>query len=212
MPLLHNGLFRGTWNDALKRALGVTKDPGGLERFGETLTPSINLWERPEWAFLRQEFLWAARISQAAVAAEGSMGAIINPIGSNQILVVERVRACNGTAAGNVVLGFATEAQLLATLVASLLTGRDSRLGRNVPLSPFNTLNAQSATGSDPTIPFQTPALDHVVTAAVEMQEFSSPPFVIKPGVGLYVQCGTVNQILQASFSGYLRQSLPGEL
>lgn len=214
MADVHNGIKYATGElQALALLAGVSRDQAGVERLGETLTPIIDLWRIPEAQWLRNTQYWAGRVSQAAVAAEGSMAAITNPASSNQLVVIEDITAADGTSAGNVILGLATEAQLTATLAFGFASARDTRMASKNPgpATAYNNVNVGLGNGSDPTLSFNS-VLDEIRTAVIEMAEFKSPPWVLAPGTGLWIQAGTVNHILFADFSGYVRQALPGEL
>jgi len=133
--LIHNLISRGELNAALKRALGVTKDPGGLERFSETLTPIIHLWGLPEWAYLRQEVLVAdsRQVAAGAATTRASYG-IINPDNSGMIVVIEAL-AYSVAVAAAVQVGLTTAAGAIAGL-ATLVGGgsfRDTRWARHSP-------------------------------------------------------------------------------
>lgn len=209
---IHNMLHRGNWSAALKRVLGVEKTDGGIERFGETLTPTVNLWERPEWAWLRQENLWAFRELVGAVVGELSAVAALNPIDSGQIVVVERVTGSNAVVGGSLFAGLSSAAVLQATLTTGGgALARDTRFQRN-PLSPLGVLVAPLIlTGSDPA---QLDPNEHeqVANATVEQLPFLMGPWVLKPATGFFVQGAGANQAVTVSLAGYSRIAFPGEL
>lgn len=96
MGQIHNELRKGVLSAGLTRALGAMRGDSGLERFGETMQPVIDLWRLPEWSFLRTERLCAYARSVAANAAGFGGVAIANPAlqggaASQLIIVVEAI-------------------------------------------------------------------------------------------------------------------------
>jgi hypothetical protein len=210
MAQVHNALRRGPLSAALANAIGDTKGVGGLERYGETLTPVLDLWRQPEWSYLRVERLCADWRTQAAVAAEFSMVALINPaLLSRHLIVVEAV-TFNATAAGQGRLQIGAEGNISATLATPLPgTVRDGRWG------PTNIQNTVGLTlvGSDPAGSLFTSDLDVVATTSAERYEFTvGLPVVLPPGTGLVFGFGTVNIAVNVAIRWRERQALPGEL
>lgn len=177
----------------------------GLERYGETLTPTLDLWDLPEWAYLRREVLFGWEGSPAAVAGEFSGAALVNPAGSGTIVVVERIHAHAGATFATY-LSYVTEAVVTATFAAGALPVlRDSR-NLNVPG------RARFFTGSDPGF-LATRQLENIFVAANTLTPFSTGlPFVLTPGYGLVVQAGAVNNAFAVSFGYRERTAFPGEL
>lgn len=209
---VHNALTRGRLSQALKSAVGDAKGEGGLERFGETLTPTINLWELPEWAIFRNEILWSAHVTVGATAAENSMMAISCPlaVGAQQFLIfVDEIWAAANAAGGQLSLALITRAAAAATLTQFAPVARDLRTGQNV--LGTNAAAPEAWTGSDPA------AFVNVVDrnrnpAALSLVPFVSAPWILKPGAALVVQNDVVNQSLLVTFKGRARVALPGEL
>lgn len=207
---IHNQLFRQNWSEALKRAIGDNKQEGGLERYGETLTPTIDLWKQPEWAFLRQERLWAATRTVTAIAAEFSMCAIVNPAGSGQIVVIDKITG--GAAAGSFQISLD-----LASLYSATLALNGSTVLRDERFSPANSV-VQVFTGTDAAL--FTNTVETQTTPDTRDVVFSSPPYILPPvnvngpgaGRALVVQFTTVNTGAHFNFAGYVRAALPGEL
>lgn len=114
MPQVHNQLLRGGLSAALRNALDARE--GGIERFGETLDPVIDLWRLPEWAFLRGERICGAAVTvNAGAATECSAVALRNPANSGMLAVVEYAIVSLTTAAG-VQCQMASEAAVDAVL------------------------------------------------------------------------------------------------
>lgn len=199
MAKVHNQISRGELSKAVTAGLGISKpDVGGLERFSETLDVVMNPWGMPEWAFLRGERLQGFAASVGAIAGEFGAAALINPAGSNAIIVVESVLALVGY-----VVQLAQEATWAATLTTVLPGGifRDTRW-------PPTALGgaARIRTGSD---------ASNALGTSIDIQR-STPsialPVVLSPGWGLAVFSDTVNIVLPYMFAWRDRRAYPGEL
>jgi len=205
MGLIHNELRRGPWSKAIKNALGDTRE-GGVERYGETLQPVQDIWSQPEWAFLRDELLWCVNFSQAAVVGEFGAVGVVNPAGSNRLLIVERASYRSAVAAIEVNTGSNTEAAINLTLASvQSLFQRDLR---NNPGQGRVVFGSDVATGS-----IVSPFLERGFSSITEMHSFTdSVPFVLPPGFGFVVFGNVVNTQILVNLSGRERAALPGEL
>lgn len=213
MAPIHNIIHRGNWSDALKRALGVTKSDGGVERFGETLQPIVNLWGLPEWAHIRGEYLGVDSLSQAAVAAEFSMVAWGLPVASQSILIVDRVNVRSTGVLMAFSIGIAPRSVVAATLTlqAGAPTNRDQRF-QPLPTAVLRALPIERFAGSDPGNTLGGNSEEGLAAAAQNYLEFISPPFIVKPGGCLYIAAATVNIGMVSNMACRVRQALPGEL
>jgi len=197
MGQLHNALDRGRLSAALKNALGASKSEGGIERYGETLTPGIDLWMRPEWALLRDEELFGVAETQAAGAA-GTFPKIgvFNPATSN-LLVVVFLHYISPAIAG-------TRVELYPITVAlgngATVKMRDRR--RTVSHGAMSTFEASAAAGAD-LIFSRDWAADRT---PLEL------PIVLPPGQGFMWRGTDDAASMQASFAGYQRVAFRGEL
>jgi len=198
---VHNQISRGDVTNAVQRALGITKpDTAGVERYSETLTPVQDIWSQPEWSFLRGERLQGFAGNVGAIAAEFGYSALINPAGSNVLVVV--TVAVGRLLAYNLQIG--QEATYAATLAAVLPGGifRDTRW----PVSSLGG-SARIRTGTDPsgtlgtTIEFGTNG-----TPAVNL------PVVLAPGWGVALAGVVVNTALDYVWGWRERKAYPGEL
>jgi len=206
MGRVHNELNRGDLSSALKLALGATKGEGGIERYGETLDPILNLWGMPEWAFLRNERLSALTSQQPAVAAEFGIVGIGNPLNSNTIIVVETVSSTSG-AIISLRLEVVAHTVIAATVVTAAGVGslRDRRF-----LGPGRT---HFVTGTDAAAPpFGATVEIRAPAAANHWVDFNVLPVVLKPGDDLVVVGATVNNTVAVNFGWRERQAYPGEL
>lgn len=208
----HNELRNGVFSRALTKAVGDTRH-GGVERYGETLQPVIDLWSRPEFEKLRGEHLVAFRTFQSAVALEFGGIALTNPIGSGAILTIEAVHFRTDTATGaSALLETGPTTLISGTYLISAVPGarRDRRFEPGAFGLPGAAVLLQ---GSDLTNTF---GIQHEQNANqganVPATEFMTPPFVIKPGDGIWVIEQTVNQTLHVTWKYRERTAFPGEL
>lgn len=210
MAHVHNQLSRGPWSNAIKAALGDRKAEGGVERFGETLDPIINLWGMPEWAFLRGERLAAMRMFAAAVAGEFAIIALGNPAGSNVLVVVDAIGVVGSSSSQSYLLEVAADTLVAGTLTAPAFpaVSRDRRNG-----GAAGTATAFVRTGNDANNTFgaQLEQMFHVVTTAA-VAALVATPLVLRPGDDLLVIAQTVNTSFTALFNWRERRAFPSEL
>lgn len=209
MGNIHNELRRSPLSGALTRALGAQLGTEGLERFGETLQPIMDLWGLPEWNYLRRDFLCGIHGQATAVPAEFAAVALVNAnVSGKTLIVVERIAFALG-AAGSATIRLADQ-----TAVAATLTGiskgitRDTRTTRS---TFFPGGHGTMFTGTD------------VGAIGVTMEQAFSPgtdvglavtslPFVLGPGGALVVQAETANVAIAVSWGYRERSTYPGEL
>lgn len=91
MGALHNELNRGSFSKAIKNALGVKEGESGVERFGETLTPTLDIFRLPEWKYLRSEHWFGVYVSLVAAPAGRFAGLMIRENKDDQIAVIEAI-------------------------------------------------------------------------------------------------------------------------
>jgi len=194
---LHNELRRGPLSNALSAAVGDTRG-GGLERYGETLDPVIDLWEKPEWAFLRGENLCGFVRSQAAVAAEFGVVGLANPAGSDMIVVAEFAEG-RGAAFD---LEMSSDDALIAT--AAVATGGVSRDRRNP--APNFLSRALLRTGSDAA------SIGQPIDEKSDSEPMKNLPVILPPGQALILRALTVNVAVVTIWGWRERTAFPGEL
>lgn len=93
MGHVHNALDRAT--DLIRgyrRALGIVGPDGGVERFGETLTPVIDLWDNPRWIALMGDNPQFGTLTVAANAGNRSMVQLMPSPTSKTIVIVHEIR------------------------------------------------------------------------------------------------------------------------
>lgn len=193
----------------MKAALGDTQGTSGIERFGETIEPIVDLWGQPEWALLRRENLFGDVHTAGAVVAEFTWVAVVNPAGTRHLVILERARV--GAGAGMT----ANMASMLAADVAAT-----TALVKRVALSDLRTaVSSGSAVlrgvaelwaGSDPVNTGNANDIAVIQTTSNDAA-FQNLPLVIPPGFAVVFQGNTVNTSLRVSVSGRERTVLPGE-
>lgn len=209
----HNALSRGPWGRALKDALGDSRAEGALERYGETMQPTINLWAQPEWSFLRGEHLWACSIVRAGDAANQSVVGVGLPNNSRNIVVVEGISGRNSVGGGNLVVSMIdrpTFAALGGFVIINPPFFRDQRAdpiigAQRAPLEAYTALNGAGTING---------TIENLVFPAGEIRDkkFNVLPLIIKPGGVVFVQGVAINQQIVVSFWGRVRSALPTEL
>jgi hypothetical protein len=207
---VHNQISRSAeLTAAVTAALGITKVEGGVERFSETVDLVMNLWGMPEWAFLRTERLCARSLFQTAVAAEFSMIALLNPVGSGHLAVVEAAHSSQV----NSKFQCCTEAEL-ATLAGrtQVAHARDRRWGRGA-LSAAGAFNSTCvvANGTDPTEALNASGI-FFETISVLGQPAACVPVVLNPGHAFVISGSTVNTSLFGNLVWRERRAYPSEL
>lgn len=208
MSSLHNAL-RGAKRllPGIKKILGVTDADAGVERFSETLQPVLDPWSQPDFSFPRGETRHARGIVVAAGAAATFAGfTLVNPAGSNRIIVVLTM-SLNVNAATDYELSVDTQGTLdgsFATLLA--ITSLDLRqritnagIGRVAIGNPalFPVGNRINAGATAPNI------VDYVREAE---------GVVLAPGFGILLQIADDAAEVRGSVSWRERGALPGEL
>lgn len=211
MAKVHNGLNNSWLGDAVKRAINASKSDGTVERFGETLMPVLNPWGMPEWAAIRGEQLCAVRTIVTAVAAEFGAIALMNPIGSNLIVVVEAVDFQCTTTGLKAFLEVVPDTTIAATLatVTNPTCARDRRFKGLSGLS-----RATFRQGTDPTNTFgaQLESQNYASVGASFAPFVTSLPVILKPGDDLMVIAQVVNLALEVNWGWRERQAFVGEL
>lgn len=202
---MHNALHQGVLSVGLTRAIGDDRGAAGIERYGETLTPTIDLWQQPEWAYLRVERLCSIWRSQGAVVAEVSYLALVNPAGSQLVAVLERC-SIQTAAAGQGFLQMNTEAAALATLA-----GPASGNVRDRRNQPQGQTICYTLAGSDASTGIGV-ALEVRRVAVAQNIDFQHLPIVITPGFAVMFCFATVNTGIDGNFMWRERRAFPGEL
>lgn len=200
MAQVHNSLRRaGAILQGIKSVLGVQEAESGVERFGETLTPVLDVWGRPEFAMPRGELLFARDLTSAAGGAgTRSKAQIWNP-STNRLVMVDALVA-NITGAAGYVQVWLYNAEL-TTLVASF-SRRDMRWEQPTAVCQQRTSAEAGNLGT------------HMLRwgVAADTAAYIPVSFVLSPGWGLHVQPSLDNTAITVSFIGRERVALPGEL
>jgi len=211
----HNELRRaGEIDHAVRAIVGETDSDAKVERFGETLTPVLNVWQLAEWSFLRNEVLWSVGPqSSAAVALQSSFVQVFNPLGSNRIEVV------TGAVFKTTVGGTDINLALTDTIRGASFDGAvalDTRFEENVaPTGAITARDPLSCSFGSLVPPFGSDLLiaqDDQVTAGIFQPFRNFPTIILAPGFGCVLSNSTVNLVLAVQFSGYGRPMRKDEL
>lgn len=204
---IHNALHHFVRvQDGYRKAIGEA-DPEftGIERAGETLTPIINLWDRdrPDWAFLRGEFLWAIAPSISATVGEFGQVGVINPTASGVICVVNHI-----------------EGRLTAGAVIEVRIGAQVAVDSVATPVPIDTRAGIISTGVGPLISFAHDAAARIGGLVFQRSQASSLvwegpmpfPIVLSPGFFVAVGSASTNTGVAGTLAGYFRRAFEGEL
>jgi hypothetical protein len=200
----HNELRRGELSAAVKKALGDSRG-GGIERYSETLTPVLDPWSLPEWAFLRGERLAGGRVALAAGAAtELGQVALVSPIGLGYIVVVEQATV-DVPVATQIIVQMGTEVGFASLTTVSGGANVDTRWANvTEPIARMRSLAfPSSALGVgfwQHTIPALTPI------------DLLSVPVVLHPGFGINVCSIDDAAAIRVSYRWRERKAYTGEL
>ena len=201
---VHNALSRGPLAAGLSRIVGDAEGSLGLERYGETLTPVIDMWSRPEFSYPRHE-----RICQGfAEMAAGGAGVfstvnLCNPTGSGMIVVVDAAMGNVSVAAAGLCL-----VHFPCYIGGALVAQSNSRDGRwastNYPVAYITTGELLILGGI--------PASIGAAYLANENYPAIAGPFVVCPGQALSVSRVADNLSLRMTYAWRERLAFPGEL
>lgn len=203
----HNELTSGELAAAIRNALGVTAPDSGLDRFGETLTPIINLWQQPEWALLRSELLGAGFRIGSQAAGTSSQVCLINPAGSERLVVVEQIIvSTSGVTPIEILTGVETDFATLATGPLQTFS-RDLRIGAaagsaRAPRAYMRSGDVAGRLGN---------ALVRLDSQSIGDRK-AQVPFVLPPGTGVNAAAVTVNIPLPVAYVFRERSVRKGEL
>lgn len=199
---VHNSIkYGGDLLRAYSRAVGMAEDETGVERLGETLTPVIDLWDKPEFRLLRGERPFWHQQTAAAVAAERSILVLRNPAGSRLLAVVELARTvqdCTIRLSSN-------QAQVLDTDTQGF-----PRDGRLVAAGPDVRSRVRFGTMSETTANAGTTVWE--MTLANDGKRIIKLDFILSPGRDLRLAGIADNTALGGGFWWRERPALPGEL
>lgn len=213
MPRIHNQLTRGPWSSAIQAALGDSKAEGGIERYGETLTPIVDLWSQPEFAFLRVEHLGACHFTSVAVVAELSFVAVGPNLNDTTSVVVVEAISARTTPPGTVFIANSTRAFMSASQAPteSNVPNRDQRYA-GTQIAVTRNVAVSTWVGSDAIVLASGGVLEEMFnpTSNVPVTSFMAP-FIVKPGGALVVQCSATNTLLAVNIKLRIRSAFGSE-
>jgi hypothetical protein len=199
----------GTLHNALRTSLGLVKglsravaldQDAGVERFGETLTPVLDIWRQPEWAFLRDESLLLFGTIASAVAGEFSYNGVSNPADSGMLVVVEAVMP-DGAGAYNIRFRDTDTPTVATGVIRRDLRWPAAQVSRSQYIS-----GAEAAGSGASMMRFTLPA------AGTAQPPWMALGIILPPGTNVVLEHNTVNTAFTANWLWRERRLLPGEL
>lgn len=208
MPRVHNQLTRGPWTSALKAALGDSRNEGGIERFGETMQPVVDLWRLPEWAFLRDEVLAAGQFIVTSAAGTLSEALLLNPTDSNVMAVITKIHLALTSAGAQLFYRRLNQGTLPAGFVATATGPVDFRNAQLIAAQATRCIVAQAANAAaDGGIAFD------AISLTVNLVHEDTEPIILGPGSGLVINVSAVGvNTMVGGFRWRERQLFGGEL
>lgn len=179
--------------ERLFRALGLRGPIGSLVTY-EAQT-GINMLDltRPEYAWLWREQRYVGTFAQAAVAAQNSVGIIVNS-STTRLVMIDRLRLTNRNAA-SVIYGLNTDTAS-AGVQTTRIMDQDTRsalstvLGARPIAQLFNHAAAIALPATSPFVQLSTGVESDIIDP--------SCPVVLRPGTALWLQTSNVNVALDA--------------
>lgn len=200
MTQLHNALSYGREDaGAIAATLGMDETQEGVSRVGETLTPTLELRQYDELAFLRRCKICAGFSSRALDVGNLSYVQLLNPLGSTYIIEVTRIYLQTAVTESFILEQFTT---VLATLQAGQSSARDSRWENTNVVAQLRNGIAAAAIGT----PIAQIRLLAATTWACDQIH------VLHPGNSVAIRGAAVNTAVTASFFWRERLPLPREL
>lgn len=204
MGHLHNALHHPTQLlDALRRAVGEGDDSDfeGTSRFGETLTPVLDIFTQPEWRLLRGESWWSRYVNTAtAPAGRFASVELVNPTGSDILAVV---RVVHQASSPDFEVGPDTGGSIAANPVSNSARPLDTRLvnaaGGFADHRCTLTLGDVAAGVTNPNWLYDV------------IEGTACPEFILRPGSKLWLIATAAATDLQANIAWSERRLFPGE-
>jgi len=202
-----NEIQIGRYNSLLHKLLAM-KEGAPSPILAPEIIPVVVLEnDRPEWRFLEGVILRAGGGSQAAGGAGTvAMYGLRNPVGSNALLVVERVFIGTTTIS---VFTIQTLNQDSALTAANFGFPRDNRVsgaaGAVAKAGVGICVGGSAATGFTNAKDLVSLLVPANVTSVFDLS------FVLQPGTELIILCGTANLAFRASFAWSERSMEPSE-
>jgi hypothetical protein len=205
----HNAIkAAGQLLKAIGISVGLGSEEEGVSRLGETLTPIVNPWERPDGSFLRRERLAAGSFAIVSAAGTRCEALLYNPPGTT-LVTMKRLRfssALAAVAAFNYRLfrGAAPPAGFVDANTGPLDT-RDPQLiaARATTARVMQAANAAADGGI---------VFDNVNPQAANVIIVDEAPVILAPGTGFILELGAngANTVV-GGFRWLERVMLPGE-
>lgn len=192
-------------NQVLARRL-TTPGPAPSPTLEPAIFPSLVLEsDRPEWEYVKGATLAGARSTVAAVAGNFSCATLVNPLGSNLIVVLNRVNVLTAAGSGGVVR--IEDGSIVGTPVTAGV--RDGRWMPPGAGAAGARPRAQVFAFAKAALSLATPLWGFPQASFVSFDE----PLVIRPNQSIVLEVTVANiGISDVSFQWYERPAQPGEL
>lgn len=206
MAQMHNAMRRGPWSSAATAIVGDTREGAGIERLGESLTPTIDLWSRPDWLLYVREYMVYLHGFQAAVAAELSCIVFDAAPFANSLLVIDELHV-NAGGALQIAIGY--DARPAGAVESTLKDFTDQRARPVFAARPRSRVWADSNAATALT----GPRFRFTCVAGTNRIPLPAPHVLLGNQLSLIVEHdATVNTALIATAFGRERTLLPSEV
>jgi hypothetical protein len=200
-----NTIEGGRWDNLIRRLFSMKQD-SVAPSIGTDIVPIalVQPW-RPEMAFLKGEQLAFGRAAQAAVAAQQSMVAIINPVDSGNLGMIESV-LFRSTAASNIQFRWTNTVAGMG--VATDQAPRDTRWARGGGAGTQQALSVRVQAVA------VVPGAGVFASASILANETFALPleFVLGPGNAFITFQQAVNTQLEVTYIWREKEANPAEL
>ena len=186
----------GRITTAYLNALGMTE--GIVDRLGDTLIPTMDVWSQPDWNFLRGDHMYAREAAATAVAARFSQVQLVMPSTATALAVVRKIVRTGGTL--RIQLSGGPVTGVVQNLKRGLPTdSRSPRLGGETSQLEVNEVDAAAGLN-----------LPQWFLQNANGEEI--PPFVVGPGSNLFISELTANTAMGVVVFWTERTFFPSEL
>lgn len=203
-----NELLAARYNELISGLFGLQEQEGVSTVSPELMPVFMAEGERAEHSYLKYERLAAGQATVAAVAAQFGMGQLMNPVGSNLFIVVERIQVSLAAAGTLVSVGITFPQGTPLATNSNNAGARDTRWLD--PASIAGKVAGQVRFGSSAAPAVYAGQTTWRVNGGVEWTDVGGV-YVLTPGYGLQVQHQTVNTAFDVSFFWRERALAPEE-
>lgn len=208
---LHNELRRGQLSRAVTRLLGMQVGAVGIERLSESLTPVLDMWGRPEFAYLRKEDRFQSGQQAAGAAGTTSYCHLRVPLGSNILCIVDRIIVQDPSGAGGSFDIGLTTPNASGTPGSVMDVRRNRGLAVGTGAVSVALASARTDIAGD-AVAFSVVPIRVRCTASIATIDLDGLGYVLAAGEALSIRANAVNTAVGANFIWRERAASPGEL